>query len=230
MKKHQPISVVISLGGSLIAPDGIDVDYLKAFRKLIVRLTKNGGRFVIVTGGGRLNRQYNGWANEIARVSSTDLDWIGIATTKLHAQFVRGIFGNLAHRELIDDPSKTPKSKSPIIIGGGFRPGCSTDHATVIIAEKLGIRTIINLTDTKFVYDRDPKKFKNARPLKQVTWSVYRKLIPKKWTPRLSTPFDPVASKLAEKYKLQVCIVKGQDLTELNNAIIGRKFMGTLIS
>lgn len=229
MKDRRNIKAVISLGGSLIAPDGVDVAYLKSFRLLILALVRKGGRFVIVTGGGKLNRRYNVWAREVSRISSTDLDWIGIATTKVHAQFIRSMFGKLAYPSIIDDPSKVPVTASPIIVGGGFRPGCSTDCDAVLIAKRLGIRTIVNLTDTKFVYDRDPKKFPNAKPLQNVTWSAYRKLIPKKWTPRLSTPFDPLASRLAEKYRTRVCIINGHDLEELEKALIGRPFFGTLI-
>ena len=229
MKKQQNIGAVISLGGSLIAPDGVDISFVRSFRNLVINRVRKGGRFVIITGGGKLNRRYNEWAREIVRVSSADLDWIGIATTKLHAQFIRSLFGKLAFPNIIDDPTKVPVTSCPIIVGGGYRPGCSTDCDAVIIAKRLGLRTIVNLTDTKFVYDRDPKKFPNAKPLQHVSWPAYRKLIPIKWTPRLSTPFDPLASRLAEKYQMRVCIIKGHDLAQLNKAIVGRPFEGTLI-
>ena len=49
---------VISLGGSLIVPDQIDVQFLKGFRNLILSQVKKGNRFIIICGGGRIARNY----------------------------------------------------------------------------------------------------------------------------------------------------------------------------
>jgi uridylate kinase len=45
---------VLSVGGSLIAPKtGLDIEFLKNFRKLIHAQVKKGHRFIIVVGGAR---------------------------------------------------------------------------------------------------------------------------------------------------------------------------------
>ena len=48
----KPTTLIISVGGSLVVPNGgIDHQFLKDFKALIMRHLKNGWRFVIVVGG-----------------------------------------------------------------------------------------------------------------------------------------------------------------------------------
>ena len=41
--------IIVSLGGSLIVPEEIDVAFLKKFRELILRYTKLGKKFILIT-------------------------------------------------------------------------------------------------------------------------------------------------------------------------------------
>ena len=67
---------VISLGGSLIAPEGgIDWKFLKKFRQLIMAAVKRGNRFVIITGGGITARSYQAAAAKVIRLTRDDRDW-----------------------------------------------------------------------------------------------------------------------------------------------------------
>ena len=52
--KEKPL-VVLSLGGSLIVPDAIDVAFLREFRSTIISLLPKY-RFIIVCGGGKTCR------------------------------------------------------------------------------------------------------------------------------------------------------------------------------
>jgi uridylate kinase len=49
--------IVLSLGGSLIIPEKINVKYLKDFKKTILK-NKNNYKFIIVCGGGSIARKY----------------------------------------------------------------------------------------------------------------------------------------------------------------------------
>ena len=99
----------------------------------------------------------------------------------------------------------------------------------VLWAKKLKIDTVVNLSNTDFVFDKDPKKFKSAKSLKCLSWKEYRKLISDKWSAGLSTPFDPVASKEAQKSKIRVFIINGKRLGEVAKALSGKSFVGTVI-
>jgi len=85
------------------------------------------------------------------------------------------------------------------------------------------------LTNVDYVYDKDPKKFKSAKPFKEISWKDYLKLIEQKWIPGMSGPFDPIASKLAQKFKFKVIILNGRKLKNLENYLTNKNFQGTII-
>ena len=53
-------TVVVALGGSIVHPDGIDVQFLKDFKKFLAPFLKRGTKFVLVIGGGKLVAQFSG--------------------------------------------------------------------------------------------------------------------------------------------------------------------------
>lgn len=225
---------VISLGGSIIVPEDINVEFLKEFREFIVEQIKKdkSKRFVIICGGGGVNRMYNNALKEImspSMPSDETLDLLGISVTAMNAYFVKLIFGALAYEKVVDNPTKKINTDKRIIIGCGWKPGCSTDNDAVLIACNFGADTIINLTDVDYVYTTDPRQFRDAQKIEKMSWKDARKIIGDKWTPKLRVPFDPSAAKLAEKNKLKVIIAKGTDLANLRNILEGKPFKGTTI-
>ena len=223
-------TIVISLGGSLIIPDNIDIDFLKAFKALILSHVLQGKKFVIITGGGKLCRRYQDAAKELADPSIEDLDWVGIASLKLNAELLRVVFGEYAHPEVIADLSTSFSTDKPIIIGSAYKPGSSSDRDAVEGARTVGAKKLINLSNTNYVYDSDPKKNPNAKKIEQISWAEYRKLIPAEWTSGLNSPFDPVASKMAEKEGIKAIIMNGKPIDNLAKCLNGEKFLGTVIS
>ena len=83
--------IVISLGGSVIVPDKIDIVFLKAFRRLIRDYLKKY-KFIIVTGGGKTARNYIDAAGKICRINNEDKDWLGIHCTRLNSHLLKTIF------------------------------------------------------------------------------------------------------------------------------------------
>jgi len=223
-------TIVISLGGSLIIPDSIDIDFLKIFRDLIISHVKDGNKFVIITGGGKLCRRYQDAAKEITKPSTEDLDWIGIASLKLNAELLRVIFGDYAHSEVISNLSKYFISDKPIIIGSAYKPGASSDVDGVWAARTVGAKKVINLSNIDYAYTKDPNKHADAKKIEKISWMEYEKLIPKEWNPGLSTPFDPVASRLAKKEGMEVLILNGKNIPNLEKCLNGESFVGTHIS
>ncbi|MBI5798924.1 MAG: UMP kinase, partial [Candidatus Yonathbacteria bacterium] len=151
-------TVVISLGGSLIVPDGgIDIGFLKKFRALILAHVRRGVRFVIITGGGTVCRDYQNALRDLGRRDATDLDWIGIRVSRLNAHLVRIMFGRRAPDRFITDATNVhPREykKYPLLIAGGEKPGQSTDNVAVKLALFFGAHEIMNLSNIRYVYDR----------------------------------------------------------------------------
>jgi len=224
-------TVVMSVGGSLIVPDQIDTVFLAHLKDFITKETANGRRFIIIAGGGKTARRYQDAAGAVSTLTSGDLDWLGLHATRLNGQLLRTIFFDLAHPTIItnpDDVLDVPKSAN-LIIAAGYRPGCSTDLRAIQIADRVGAHKVINLSNTDYVYTDNPKTNPEAKKIEEITWTEFRKLIPGKWDPGLSTPFDPVAAREAEKLGLEVAAINGTRLDALANYLADEPFVGTKI-
>lgn len=223
---------IISVGGSIIIPKaGFDVKFLQKFRALILSRVKKGQKFVLVIGGGATCRAYQKALSKAVKTSNTDLDWLGIYSTWFNAEFVRLMFGHYAYQTVIKNPTNKLITNKPVIICGGWQPGGSTDKDAVLLAKIFRAKELINLSNIECVYDKDPKKFKNAKKIEKISWKDFRKnIVGYKWAPGKNTPFDPAASALAEKLGLKVSILKGTDLGEVEKVLRGKKFRGTAIS
>lgn len=223
-------STIISLGGSLIVPGEIDINFLKTFIELIKVRAEKGEQFILITGGGRTARNYMGALKTLGVVSPEKLDWMGIYGTHLNAQLVRAAFGDLAHEEIIMDPAGIDLVKRPIAIGAGWKPGCSTDFDAVLFAEKSGSKKAVNLSNVDYVYDKDPKQFLDAKKIERISWADFRAILPSEYSPGINSPFDPVAAAMAEKLGLELAIMNGKPLASLKQYLSGKKFKGTVIS
>lgn len=221
--------IVASLGGSIIVPDRIDTAFLRNFRNFMLRQVRKGRRFIVICGGGKTARNYINAASEIRKIGGADLDWIGIHATRLNAQLLRAVFKDIAFEKIIKDPDKRVRAASPLILAAGWKPGVSTDYDAVVLAKTYGAKVVLNLTDVDYVYDKNPKQYPDARPLKEISWKFFRKIVGGKWRPGLSTPFDPVAARLAEKLKLKVVILNGRNIKNIESFLNGERFIGTVI-
>ncbi len=230
VKSSKNQTIVISLGGSIIVPGEIDIPFLKGFKAFIERRIKKGYRFVIVAGGGHTCRMYQKAASSVELTDTEDLDWLGIHATRLNGHLLRTIFRKSANAVVLKNPNTSIRFKEPVLIAAGWKPGFSTDYDTVLLARRFRAKTVINMSDTDYVYTKNPKLFKDAKPIKELSWRDFRKMVGAKWVPGMNVPFDPLASALAEKQGIRVAMLKGTDIKNLENFMAGRKFKGTLIS
>jgi uridylate kinase len=224
------IPIVISLGGSLVVPDEIDVHFIRAFHKLLNSFLKRGQRFILIVGGGRLARRYQHAAKEIVRLSPDDLDWLGIHSTRLNAHLLRTIFRHWAYPKLITSRRKiNAKINAPVIVAAGFKPGSSTDYDAVLLAKAFGAKTILNLSNIDWVYSADPRIHPNAKRLTNLTWTQFRKMFGTHWDPGANVPFDPKASAWAKRWGMKVIITRGSDIANLAKHLRGLKARGTIV-
>jgi len=231
LQTNKPI--IVSVGGSLIVPNGgPDVVFLKSLKHLIEREVKKGRRFVLVSGGGKTARHYIDAGDHVVgkHIDVDDLDWLGIHATRLNGHLFRTIFRKMAHPVVIKDPTRTPIHwHGKVLIAAGWKPGRSTDYVACRIAKRLGAGSVINISNVNAVYDVDPRKSKNAKPLDHVGWTEYRKMVGDGWHPGKSAPFDPVASRFCQRHKMQVAMLGGEDFVNIGRVIDGKNFKGTLM-
>ncbi|MCX7025182.1 MAG: UMP kinase [Spirochaetes bacterium] len=226
------MTTVISLGGSIVAPDRPDVPFLRDFSKRI-RVYLAGGperRLIFVVGGGGPAREWQGACRAVAASPTADaLDWVGIMATRLNAQLVRAIFERECPHEVIMDPGAVTVFTGRILVAAGWKPGFSTDYDAVMLAERFQADTVVNLSNIAKVYTADPKKDPSAKPIDAIGWDGFRALVGDEWSPGANLPFDPIATKKAASLRLRVVCAAGRDLDNLDAILNGRPFTGTTI-
>lgn len=222
---------VLSVGGSLLmTAAGLDISFIKRFRKFILDQVRLGHRFYLVVGGGLTARSYARAALSLAPISNDDRDLVGIEATRLNAQLIRVVLGRAAHPSLLADPNQSLRSRHPVVVAAGFKPGYSTDYIAVLIAQNNGVARVINLSNIDYAYAADPRLNSAAEKLVSVTWPAFRRVVGSRWQPGLNVPFDPVASRRAAQGGLEVVILNGRKLKNLANCLQGGKYHGTTIS
>ena len=226
--------IVMSIGGSLIVPDGgIDTKFLKELNDFIRKqLAKNKNRqFFLVVGGGTIARHYRDAGRDVIghELTRDDLDWLGIHATKLNAHLVRTIFRDIAHPYIIKHYEIIRKATEQVVVAAGWKPGWSTDYDAVLLCEDYHVKEIINLSNISQVFDKDPKKFKDAKPIDRISWKNFKKLVGDEWIPGMNAPFDPVAAQKAQELGVKVVVMSGKDFGNIGRYFNGEKFVGTVI-
>jgi len=222
-------TIVVALGGSIVHPDGIDVQFLKDFKKFLAPFLKRGVKFVLVVGGGKLSRNFQEAAAQVSRVTDEDKDWIGIHATRLNAHLLRTIFRDVADPVVIDVRGKMKKLRAPVTIASGWRPGWSTDYVAMRIAADFGVGEAIIAGKPAHVYSKDNAKHADAVPFHELSWREYRKLVPAKWKPGLHAPVDPVGAALGAREDVRAIIIDGRNLRNFAALLNGKEFKGTII-
>lgn len=224
--------IVLSVGGSLIFPqEKLDLVYLQNLNTFIRQQIKEGKRFILVSGGGKITRHYQQTAQKIhGSLLPWDIDWLGIHATRLNAHLLRTIFQDIAHPRIIENYShKLENWNEPIALGAGWKPGRSTDYCAVKLALDYGATRIINLTNVFGIYDKDPQLHPDAKLNPSMTWKEVQAMVGTEWVPGSNVPFDPTAVQLSMDSNLKVIITKGTDFSNLSAALENKAFKGTII-
>jgi uridylate kinase len=223
---------VLSLGGSIIAPEGVDHTFLAQF---VAAMEQHLNAFthqkiILVTGGGAPARMYQSAYKAICREPDSELlDWLGIAATHLNGTLIRTLFAQYCSDPLVTDPTAPIEFSGSILVAAGWKPGFSSDTDAVYLAKRFGAHQVVNLSNIAKVYTADPKVDPKATPIDSITWKDFRAMVGDTWIPGKNVPFDPIASKLADEADLQVICADGRDIDNTFALLRGEQFAGTTI-
>jgi len=146
-------------------------------------ISGNNTQLIIVVGGGNMVRGADIAGNGIKRVTA---DQMGMLSGLINAMGVTDIFedegiatrcmSNIYAEQVAESYSfrlaeKHLERGRIIVIGGGIaRPYFTHDTGAVSIALELGCDVVLKATKVDAVYDKDPAKFPDAKPLAKVSY------------------------------------------------------------
>ena len=224
--------VVISLGGSLVYPSSLkepDVKYLEKFEKFLDKLEEHH-KVVILCGGGYPARSYmiplqKRYKDQIY------ITVVGVATTRLNALFVAKFLK--ANQEIPETKHEVKKllETNKVVVCGALEvgPKQTTDSNAADVAALLNGK-FANLTDVKGLYDKDPKKNKDAKFTKEISFEDFNEIVSKiKFKSGQHFVLDQTAAKTVYAHKVPTAIIKGTSFKSIENFIKGNDFDGTLI-
>lgn len=220
----------MSLGGSIIVPDDVDYDFIKRFKSLLLKIKNR--KFVIVSGGGRTARRYiKPLAKE--KINEKKQCLIGIGITRLNARFLANFFGKTASQHIPSSMKelKNLLAKNRIVFAGALRfvPDNTSDGTAAGIANFLKT-DLVNMTNVKGLYNKDPRKFKDAKFIPEISLGDFYRIANKlKYKPGQHFVLDQHASEIIKKYKIKTVILSN-DLKNFENYLDGKRFAGTVVS
>jgi uridylate kinase len=223
--------IVLSLGGSLIIPDNVNVKYLKEFKKVVLK-NKFKYKFLVICGGGSIARKYITALREIG-LNEKLQGYAGISATRMNARFVSYFF-NEDQEAGIPHSLKQLKEylkKEEVVFCGAleYQPHQTSDSTSAQIADEFKSE-FINLTDVPGLYTKNPKKFNDAKLIPEISWKSFDNMAKKiEYQPGQHFVLDQTASEIILKNKIPTYII-GEDLQQLDNLLNGKKFIGTKIS
>jgi len=223
------MKIAISLGGSLLTGKNtktptLDPETYTCYAKAINRLHKEGHQIMVVCGGGNHARYFIDQAKQLDATRNLQ-DNLGIKSTHINALLFMAALGDTADQTRIyqrsSDLNHAPSDK--ILVGGGYKPGSSTDYRAVIFAGKMKADLIINATDIDGVYTKNPNIHPDAEKLPELTCLRLEEIIKQntRQAPGEYGLFDLKGVRLAKKLKIPLIILDGTNPDEIIRAVKG---------
>lgn len=229
---------VIKFGGSLLYTEDNRINSRKITEFCnIFKSREHIGTHVIVCGGGLIAREYIE-AVRLLKGSEALCDMFGINISRINANLMITSFQDFAYPQVprsIEDLSTAVLFKK-IIVMGGLQPGQSTTSVALEVAEFIGAKVLVILTDVEGIYNKDPKKFNDAQLLKHLNYEQLQKIILTTSDEKQAAAgeyriFDVVSLQILKRSNIKVIIMSGKNLNCFKKFWNGEKDInGTIIS
>jgi uridylate kinase len=210
--------ILVKISGKIVNPDNPQL--IKSYANIIVDLYRQSYRVAVVVGGGKYARSYISSAKALG-LNDAQADMIGIEIARVNALLLALAIGDDAYTPIPRniDNVLTAWNTGKIIIAGGLQPGQSTSAVSAVIAESLGIKTILYATDVDGVYDKDPKKYSNAKKLDIVTVEQLKEIVSQRFEAGGYELLDPLALQIVKRSCIDVIVFNGMDPLNIYKAV-----------
>lgn len=184
--KYKRILIKIS-GESLLDQENhhiLDFQKLKKISEIIKKIKKDINEIAIVVGGGNI---FRGKQSDLSCINKTTGDYIGMLSTVINAIALKdvieknglncSVMSNIEVKNVadfyVDLEAKKKLSQGEIVIfsGGTGNPYFTTDTAAVLKAIEMNVDAIFMIKNgVNGVYTDDPKKNKNVKLIKKISY------------------------------------------------------------
>ena len=220
--------VVVSIGGSVLAPD-LDPDRVTAHADALERVAAEGCELGVVVGGGGVARDYIEAARELG-ANEVQLDRLGIGTTRLNARLLIAALGEQASLSPATEYDEAAASlrRDEVSVMGGVMPGQTTDAVAAGFAEAVDADLLVYATSADGVYDSDPNVHDDATQFAELTPAeLVDVVVPMSRDAGASAPVDLLAAKLIDRAGIRSIVLDGTDPSVLIDAIVRGEHTGT---
>jgi uridylate kinase len=222
--------IVIKMGGSLLFNEdkGLNREKIQKFCQIFEKMNYSG-TYVIVCGGGKIAREYISAVRSFQENEAL-CDIFGIDLSRINAKLLISCFQDFAYPlvpKSFEDLS-TALLFRRIIVMGGLQPGQSTTSVALEVAEFIGAEELVVLTDVEGIYDKDPKRFNDAKLLKDLTYAELQEIILNSSGNKQAAAgeyriFDAVSLQILKRSKIRIKVMSGKNLKEFDRYWKGEK-------
>ncbi|HOG23982.1 MAG TPA: UMP kinase [Candidatus Omnitrophota bacterium] len=237
MKKAVYKRIVLKLSGEALEGSrdfGIDPEVVKSIARQIKEVHDIGVDVMLVIGGGNYFRGAEGERNGIDRatgdhigmlatvmnglVLSNALETIGVKTRVQSAIEIRALCEPYIRRRAL---RHLEKKRVVIFVAGTGNPFFTTDTAAALRAIEMNANAILKATKVDGVYDKDPKRYKDAKKYSAVSYlDVIRQQL---------RVMDTTATSLCMENKLPIVVFNMTKAGNIRKVVTGEK-IGTVVS
>jgi uridylate kinase len=215
------MKVVVSIGGSVLAPD-LAADRVAGYAAVLERLDADHELGVVV-GGGEVAREYIE-AGRALGANEIELDQLGIAVTRLNARL---LIAALSDRAAPTPPAsyetgREALQRGDIPVMGGTVAGQTTDAVAAAFAEYVDADRLLLATSVAGVYDADPASDADATKFDRLTAADLLDVVGDiEMSAGSKAPVDLLAAKLIERSGLHTIVLDGTEPERIADAIAG---------
>ena len=197
---------------------------------MLKKLKQHGHDVVAVVGGGKLAREFISVAKNLG-LSIQAQDELAISVSRLYAQMFMQKLGYMGCEKVavtLEEATECLKH-GKISVMGGLKPGITTDAVAALVGERVNADLLVKGTDQDGVYDKDPRKHKDALKLDHLFLDDLCKVLEiSKHEAGMHQIIDPVAIEVLKRRRMKLIVVNGFNPTNVLAAVNGEN-IGTTI-
>ena len=215
-------SIVLKVGGSILYDHllNINFDLFRRVKKWYTDMKNEYDSIVLVTGGGGISREMQNKVEENIK-KEEDIHDIAMSLTQTNATILASYIDDkdiFVPHKLGDAYEFLHSSEKGYMVSGGLKIGWSTDMDCAVFANILELDKVHKVSNIDAIYDKDPKEFFDAKPIRDMTWQDYFKMfsiLPNQThTPNSHIPVDSQCSIYCERKGISFLVTGGKLLDE----------------